>query len=206
MKRIRLPEHAYNPLSALGALIAAVCALLMLFFLSFQLFQDEVSPYLGIVIYLVIPPFLLFGLILIPVGMIRRKRLIERLGEAPVPQWPHIDLNQRTHRNAFFVFTFGTIMFALIGIVGGYQAYHYTESVEFCGEVCHEVMKPERVAYHNSPHARVPCTACHVGEGAGWYAKSKLSGAYQVYATLFNKYPRPIPTPIANLRPAQETC
>jgi hypothetical protein len=48
--------------------------------------------------------------------------------------------------------------------------------------------------------------SCHVGEGAGWYAKSKLSGAYQVYATAFNKYPRPIPTPIKNLRPAQETC
>jgi hypothetical protein len=33
-----------------------------------------------------------------------------------------------------------------------------------------------------------------------------LSGSYQVYATLANKYPRPIPTPIKNLRPAQETC
>jgi hypothetical protein len=45
-----------------------------------------------------------------------------------------------------------------------------------------------------------------VGEGANWYAKSKLSGAYQVYATALNKYPKPIPTPIKNLRPAQETC
>jgi hypothetical protein len=36
--------------------------------------------------------------------------------------------------------------------------------------------------------------------------KSKLSGAYQVYATVANKYPKPIPTPIENLRPAQETC
>jgi nitrate/TMAO reductase-like tetraheme cytochrome c subunit len=29
---------------------------------------------------------------------------------------------------------------------------------------------------------------------------------YQVYAVAANKYPRPIPTPIENLRPAQETC
>ena len=29
---------------------------------------------------------------------------------------------------------------------------------------------------------------------------------YQLYATTFNKYPRPVPTPINNLRPAQETC
>ncbi len=206
MKRLRFPQHAYNPFSAAGAFLALVSALLMLFFLSFQFIQEEVSPYLGIIIYLIIPPFLLVGLILIPVGMIRRKRLIERLGEAPAPQWPHIDLNVKTHRNAFFVFTIGTIVFALIGVVGGYQAYHYTESVGFCGEVCHTVMKPEHVAYSNSPHARVSCSACHVGEGAGWYAKSKLSGAYQVYAATFNKYPRPIPTPIENLRPAQETC
>jgi hypothetical protein len=48
--------------------------------------------------------------------------------------------------------------------------------------------------------------ACHIGPGAEWYVKSKLSGMYQVYATIFNKYPRPITTPIKNLRPAQETC
>ena len=36
--------------------------------------------------------------------------------------------------------------------------------------------------------------------------KAKLSGTYQIYSVLFNKYPRPIPTPIHNLRPAQETC
>jgi hypothetical protein len=29
---------------------------------------------------------------------------------------------------------------------------------------------------------------------------------YQLYATAFNKFPRPVPTPIKNLRPAQETC
>jgi hypothetical protein len=33
-----------------------------------------------------------------------------------------------------------------------------------------------------------------------------MSGARQVFATAFNTYPRPIPTPVANLRPAQETC
>jgi hypothetical protein len=32
------------------------------------------------------------------------------------------------------------------------------------------------------------------------------SGTYQVYATLADKYPRPIPGEVKNLRPAQETC
>ena len=42
--------------------------------------------------------------------------------------------------------------------------------------------------------------------GATWFVRSKLSGTYQLYATAFDKFPRPIPTPIHNLRPAQETC
>jgi hypothetical protein len=90
--------------------------------------------------------------------------------------------------------------------VGGYQAYQFTESVTFCGQVCHSVMEPEYTAYRTSPHARVPCVECHIGPGAEWFVKAKLSGAYQVYSVLFNKYSRPIPTPIENLRPAQETC
>ncbi|PYX39812.1 MAG: cytochrome C, partial [Acidobacteria bacterium] len=36
--------------------------------------------------------------------------------------------------------------------------------------------------------------------------KSKLSGARQVFATAFKTYPRPIPTPVHDLRPAAQTC
>jgi len=46
----------------------------------------------------------------------------------------------------------------------------------------------------------------HIGPGAGWFVKSKLSGVGQVFAVTFNTYPRPIPTPVHNLRPARETC
>jgi hypothetical protein len=80
------------------------------------------------------------------------------------------------------------------------------DSVQFCGLTCHRLMQPEYTAYQNSPHARVACVGCHIGPGASWFVRSKLSGSYQVYATIFDKYPRPIPTPVANLRPARETC
>jgi len=52
----------------------------------------------------------------------------------------------------------------------------------------------------------VACVDCHVGSGASWYVKSKLSGMRQVYYTALGTYPRPIPTPVHNLRPAQDTC
>ena len=55
-------------------------------------------------------------------------------------------------------------------------------------------------------HARVRCVDCHVGGGAGWYVRSKLSGAYQLYSVTFHKYSRPIGSPVHNLRPAPETC
>jgi hypothetical protein len=67
-------------------------------------------------------------------------------------------------------------------------------------------MAPEFTAYQQSPHARVACVDCHVGAGATWYVKSKLSGARQVIKTALNTFPRPIPTPVHNLRPAAETC
>ena len=139
---------------------------------------------------------------LIPIGMIKNynndKKKEKRL--------PYIDLNIIAHRNAFLIFLSGTIIFLFISALGSYEAFHYTESTEFCGTLCHSVMEPEYVAYQNSPHAKVKCVSCHVGTGADWYVKSKLSGLYQVYAVLADVYPRPIETPIKNLRPARETC
>jgi hypothetical protein len=47
---------------------------------------------------------------------------------------------------------------------------------------------------------------CHIGAGAPWFVRSKISGSYQLLAVTFNLYPRPIPEPIHNLRPASQTC
>jgi hypothetical protein len=203
---MRLPRLAYNMISGVGAVIASVTAIIILFMLGISFFTQMTNPYLGIFIYMILPPFLILGLILIPLGMLREWHRVQR-GETPSEiKWPYIDLNKKSHRNAFLIFIIGTIIFMVGGAVLSYQAFHFTESVTFCGTTCHNVMQPEYTAYQNSPHARVACTECHVGSGAGWYTKSKLSGMYQVYAVLTKVFPRPIPTPVKNLRPAQETC
>ena len=67
-------------------------------------------------------------------------------------------------------------------------------------------MHPEYTTYLNSPHSKVGCVKCHIGPGAGWFVKSKLSGIYQVYAVLSGVYSIPIKSPVENLRPAYETC
>jgi nitrate/TMAO reductase-like tetraheme cytochrome c subunit len=155
---------------------------------------------------MVMPSFLILGLLLIALGMLVEWRMRRRRAPGAVPRFPRIDLNNPNQRGVFAMFVTFVALFVVLSAVGSYRAYEFTDSVEFCGELCHSVMHPEFTAYQASPHARVPCVECHVGAGATWYVRSKLSGARQVYATAFNKYPRPIPTPVANLRPAPETC
>jgi len=205
-----LPQRGNNEspyrhwLTLTGAVIfvGAVFSFVLLWLMD--LFSRGANPYIGILTYLVAPAFLMLGLGLSIIGVVIRRRQIRRAGG--VLPGLRFDLEQPADRKKLAVFLGATTGFLLLSAVGSYHTYHFTESVTFCGQACHTVMGPERTSYTNGPHARVTCAECHIGAGAGWYVRSKLSGAYQVYATLANKYPRPIPTPIRNLRPAQETC
>lgn len=78
------------------------------------------------------------------------------------------------------------------------------DTTTFCGQTCHTVMAPEFSAYQGSPHSRVECVECHIGPGAGWFVRSKLSGLRQVFAVTFKTYSRPIPSPVKYLRPARK--
>ncbi len=194
-----------NPISLIGLALAAVALANIFLLIAIDLLASQPSPYIGILAYMVAPGILVFGLILIPIGMmIERRRRLRKVG-AP-PHFPRLDLNNPAQRSTLaFVLSF-VVIFSLMSAVGSYKAYEFTDSVDFCGQLCHTVMHPEFTAYQASPHARVACVDCHVGSGASWYVKSKLSGLRQVYYTALGTYPRPIPTPVQNLRPAQQTC
>lgn len=200
------PPLTHNLVSLAGIIVAAgsLFAVILLFAMDFS--GGGGSPYVGILTYMVAPAFLVGGLLAVAVGALIERRCRRKRSPSEIPRFPKLDLNDPRQRRTTVVISVAAIVFLLLTAVGSYQTYHFTESVRFCGTTCHEVMEPEFTAYRNSPHARVACVECHIGPGAGWYVKSKLSGAYQVYATLANIYPRPIPTPIENLRPAQETC
>jgi hypothetical protein len=164
------------------------------------------SPYLGILTYIIFPSILILGLTIVTLGVFIERRRRHKGSPSEIAAYPKLDLNDPRARRAFFVFLLTTFLFVCASAFGSYKAYEYSESDEFCGEACHSVMKPEYVAYKAGAHARVGCVGCHVGPGAGWYVRSKLSGAYQLYSVSFNKYSRPITTPVHNLRPAPETC
>jgi nitrate/TMAO reductase-like tetraheme cytochrome c subunit len=203
---MKLPHSLRNWTSFLGALLATFSLTLIVFLFILNLVFDAGSSYLGLFIYIILPVFLVIGLILIPAGMLFKQKRKEKADVSQEKDWPVVDFNDKGIRNASLIFLFGTVIVVILSAVGSYEAFHYTESVQFCGTLCHKVMEPEYVAYHQSSHERVKCVECHVGSGADWYVKSKLSGLYQVYSVTFNKYSRPIETPIHNLRPARETC
>ena len=192
-----------NWLSLCGLVVAvgSLFSFLLLFFLD--AIAHFANPYIGVLTYLVAPGFLILGLLLGLLGVVwQRQRLKAARPIGPV----QIDFSRPRDRRILGFFLAASVCFLLVSAFGSYKTYQFTESVQFCGKTCHTVMKPELTAYEHGSHARVACAECHIGPGATWFVRSKLSGTYQVYATLFNKYPRPIPTPVRNLRPAQETC
>jgi nitrate/TMAO reductase-like tetraheme cytochrome c subunit len=198
------PSLLRNWISLSGLVI--VIGSLFSFFLLFLMdtMAEFSNPYVGILTYVVAPGFLFFGLALTIFGALRERRKLGVAGGI----WPVmvVDLSRARDRKRMAVFLTCAVLFLLLSAVGSYHTYHFSESVTFCGEACHTVMQPELVTYQHGSHARVACVQCHIGPGAEWFVKAKISGTYQLYAVAFNKYPRPVPTPIKNLRPAQETC
>lgn len=205
-ERIPRPGLYRNWISWMGTAIALVALANILFLLLLDLFGVQTNPYVGIIAYMILPAVLMFGVVLIPFGMLLERRRRRKMLPDQYRPYPRIDLNSPRQRSAFLFFLTGGFFFLLLTALGTYRAYEYTETTQFCGQLCHTVMNPEFTAYQASPHARVACVSCHVGPGAGWYVRSKLSGARQVYAATFNTFPRPIPTPVHSLRPARETC
>jgi nitrate/TMAO reductase-like tetraheme cytochrome c subunit len=191
-----------NPVSLAGVALGIVSLANIFLFVLLDLIAARPSPYIGILAYMVAPAFFGFSLLLMLVGVLveRRKKVVAS------EFYPRIDLNDVAQRSAVISFVTFLVVFVMISAAGSYKAYEYTDSVQFCGQLCHTAMNPEFTAYQVSPHARVACVECHVGSGAGSYVKAKWSGTRQAYAAILNTFPRPIPTPVHNLRPAEDTC
>jgi hypothetical protein len=189
-----------------GLILMVTSTVTFVFFGLIELVAEEVHPYFGLFHFLVLPPLGMFGAGLVFIGFLRERRK-RRIAEETGEDWIRLDVTRtRVQQRLLLVSGLFSGVLVFVVAIGGYQAHEFTDSVGFCGELCHVVMEPEYVAYQNSAHARVTCAECHVGSGAQWYVRSKISGLYQVYAVLRDIYPRPIPTPIESLRPAPDTC
>jgi formate-dependent nitrite reductase cytochrome c552 subunit len=188
-------------LSMLGLFLVVTALVSWLVILPIQ-GRGGPNPYIGIVVFVVIPILFVAGLLLVPLGIyLARRRIHDSLGgEAtiePGVAWRRLGL--------FFGVT--ALVNALVVSLVTYRAVHQMETVQFCGQTCH-VMTPQAKAHPVSAHARLACVECHVGEGArGWF-ESKAAGTRQLFEVAFDSYPRPVPSPLASGRlvPTRETC
>ncbi|HUJ40978.1 MAG TPA: NapC/NirT family cytochrome c [Candidatus Acidoferrales bacterium] len=195
-----------NPVSLAGVVLTTSSAITLLaFWFYFIVLPGPAHPYLGILVFLILPGLFVLGLLLIPIGIVARRRALKARGEL-LRDYPQVDFALPGVRRSMSLV--GALTFANFFLIGtaSYQGVSYMDSTQFCGLTCHTVMAPEYTAYQNSPHSRVECVACHIGPGASWFVRSKLSGLRQVYAVIFHTYSRPIPSPVKYLRPARETC
>jgi NapC/NirT cytochrome c family protein len=201
LKRSPLSYLASNLISLIGVVMVTSAGILWLLTLPAFWRGEASTPYIGILLFLILPGVFLLGLLLIPAGIGFETWKRRKAGNPG----PFIPRGGELRRLAIFV-GLTTAANLVMGSQFSYRAVTYMDSDSFCGKSCHTVMDPEYTAYRNSPHARVACTDCHIGPGASFFVKSKLSGAGQVLAVMFNTYPRPIPSPVQALRPARETC
>jgi hypothetical protein len=195
-----------NWVSIAGAAITTAAAVLFLAVFLLDLFGYHTNPYIGIVFFLIVPSVFLFGLVLIPIGLWLERRRRQAGHAASELHWPRIDLNVPAQRQIAIVVLVLTIVNVVIVSLIGYRGVEFMDSVSFCGEVCHEVMQPEFVAYQDGPHSRITCVQCHIGPGATFLVRSKIDGVRQVFAVALDSHERPIPSPVRNLRPAREVC
>ena len=187
--------------SMLGLFLLGSAIITWLFVLPLHIRGRVPNPYIGLVAFLIVPVIFFAGLVAVPVGIyLARRRLRQQLATAIV------DRSVALRRLAVFLGVTVAIN-VLIGTQLTYRAVEHMETVQFCGQTCH-VMTPQFKAHAVSPHARVLCVECHVGEGARGWVESKISGSRQLFEVAFNSYPRPVPSALASGRlvPSRETC
>lgn len=193
-----------TPLGLLGLGITTVSATIMVIGAVVDMLGLIDNPYVGILIYMVLPGGMLLGLGLIPMAawLRRRKWHKHRVEKEHLV----INLSNHAHRIGLLAFLVASVVIVAILSLVGYEGYHFTDSPQFCGMVCHQVMEPEYTAYQRSPHSKIACVECHIGSGAQWFVRAKISGLRQVVAVATDSYSRPIPAPVHELRPARDVC
>ena len=198
-----------NPVSLLGAIFVALAAFLIVVLSALLLVGHTGDWRLHTLAYVLLPAVLGLGVVLLVIGLWlqrhdERKAAAGR-GAAP-PPLPVIDLNERATRRtllaALLLGGLGLLIFAGAGV----QGVQFMESTVFCTQACHTTMHPEGSSHARSVHANVTCADCHVGPGVKWFVKSKIHGTQELIEVVTNTTPRPVPTPIHNLRPAGEVC
>ena len=187
--------------SLTGLALALTALISWMFVLPVHVRGHVGNPYIGVLVFIIIPAIFFLGLALIPLGIFLGWRRIKK-GAAQAITDPKLALR----RLAIFLGS-ATLVNVIVGTQFTYRAVEHMESVQFCGQTCH-VMTPEFSAFKNSPHSRLQCVDCHVAPGVEGWVASKVSGSRQLMSVVLNNYPRPIASALESDRlvPSNQTC
>ena len=187
-------------ISMLGTALVTLAGFSWLFLLPTNLRGKVENPYIGILLFLIIPAIFFAGLALIPIGIYFGKRRIA----ASIETIP--DRKSAVRRTAIF-FAVMTVANVIIGSQFSYRAVVHMDTPQFCGQSCH-VMNPEFTAHQLPPHQGVSCAECHITPGASGWLHAKMAGTNQLVAVVFNTFPRPIESAMENNRlvSSADTC
>ncbi len=197
-----------NWVGTAGVVLTTSSFLIFLLVEALRLVGVVSNAYIGLITYMALPALFVLGLLLIPLGWwwyrrqtgkTSRQLLSDRFDSGFVKARP-------VGSKLIITIALLSLVNVLFLGIGGARMLHFMSQPRFCGTACHSVMGPEWAAYQHSPHARVRCVDCHVGEGLDSEFDAKLNGVWQMISVTFDLYERPIPTPVHNLRPARETC
>lgn len=197
-----------NKIGMAGMVLTTSSFIAMVFFELLRIVGILTNAYIGLITYLLLPLLFVVGLILIPFGWFKYKResgkttkeLLER--QFTKDELENTKIGAKLTRTVLILTMINVLFLSLASM----RMLNFMDEPVFCGTACHSVMGPEWATYQVSPHSRVACVSCHVGEGVGALIDSKLNGTWQMISITFDLLERPIPTPVHQLRPARETC
>src|SRR6476660_1825449 len=95
----RLRSLSRNPISLAGIAMTPVALGNILFLFLIDAISEKSSPYIGILGFMVMPAFLIAGLLLIGVGYWRERRR-QAAAKPETSVYPRIDLNDPNQRSA----------------------------------------------------------------------------------------------------------
>jgi hypothetical protein len=114
----------------------------------------------------------------------------------------------RLGRRTLMVGTVSAVLLGLIalGVVGalGIVGWEYSNSNQFCANMCHSVHPEESRNHLVSAHARVNCVECHMGRTSTLHLMALKPTHVKELWGMIAGYERPLHS--STLRPAREAC
>ena len=123
-----------NWISLAGAVITTSSAATLIAFWVYEfVLAGPVHPYIGILVYLILPVVFAFGLILIPIGILWHRHRLRARNEIP-EILPPVNFSSPGVRHTMLWVGGLTVVNVLIMGTASYSGVTYMDSTKFCGQ------------------------------------------------------------------------